>query len=133
MVHQKQLFSLLGLMALVPLIGAFADTPTPPEKKDNGEATKSIILREYIPSKRPRVPSNQGISCWYGEGFLTVSFPDNTNFMEVIVADEEENGVCADVVYPESPTIILPPSTGETLSVTCTTDLGAVYSGWIEY
>lgn len=115
------IYFLLALLVAIFPISILAD-----DNPDGGNNTELIIVPPTTP-KKPRIPSNSHINCFYGNGFIELSFPTECEYMEMTLT---QNGISAfyGIVTIDEPRIETPLLTGEYI-INCKTDGNQYYQG----
>lgn len=97
--------------------------------EDDSENTQNAELKQVFQGNpnKPRIPSNSHINCFYGNGFIELSFPVECEYMEVTLT---QNGVSAffGIVTIDEPRIETSLLTGEYI-INCKTDGNQYYQG----
>lgn len=113
---------------LTPAMLNATDPVTPPTNSSETDLKKGYP----IDPTRPRVPSNQTIHIVYTPITQECFFglPDGIDHVSVEIVGDEIGFTFYDEVYSSDPIAIVPMTYGS-YSITCTTDDGSSFSGYI--
>lgn len=79
-------------------------------------------------NQRPHAPGNDFIECYYNDGLISFSLPEDSGYISVSIIDENSGSQSSAVIYDNSDTLMLP-SEGSSFIIICDTDSNKKYIG----
>ena len=94
--------------------------------KDTKEHQTTIIPHRHE-NHRPKAPSMIYLICHYNTGYISLSFPEDANYMEISISDET-GPVWIGTISRTNPETEIPILSGE-YTITCQTDQNQIFEG----
>ena len=100
------------------------------EKRNNGtKEHKTAIIPSRHENYRPKEPAKISLICQYSTGYISLSFPEDANYMEISLSDEV-GPVWIGTISRTNPETEIPVLSGE-YTITCQTDQNQIFEGII--
>ncbi len=100
------------------------------EKRDSTtKDLRTTYLRFPRDPKRPKAPAKISLICQYSTGYISLSFPEDANYMEISLSDEV-GPVWIGTISRTNPETEIPVLSGE-YTITCQTDQNQIFEGII--
>lgn len=98
------------------------------EKRDNTtKENQTTIIPHRNENYRAKAPAKIYLICQYSTGYISLSFPEDANYMEISLSDEV-GPVWIGTISRTNPETEIPVLSGE-YTITCQTDQNQIFEG----
>ena len=121
------------IITLVTLLSFLLLSPTiiAQNKDKQSKEHQTVLIPPTNPGNRPKAPAKISLICQYSIGYISLSFPEDANYMEISLSDEA-GPVWIGTISRTNPETEIPVLSGE-YTITCQTDQNQIFEGTINF